>query len=183
MNRSVGLATRILVSLTVAAMLGAAATGVAAQDSLVRVGERVRLSTDSGAMHVGFVAVATPDVIEVLEQQGSRASVPVSTVTRIEVSRGQKSNIQLGAGLGFAAGALGTIAYCQLVDRGGCELFSDDITLQLALIYGALNGVVGGIVGSFIKTDRWEDVPLDRLHLSLRPQPDGRLALGFSVAF
>ena len=34
-----------------------------------------------------------------------------------------------------------------------------------------------------IKTDRWEEVPLDRLRVSFAPQRDARFALGFSVSF
>jgi len=42
--------------------------------------------------------------------------------------------------------------------------------------------VVGAITGAFIKTDRWEEVPLDRLQVSFAPQRDG-FAVGLSVAF
>ena len=45
---------------------------------------------------------------------------------------------------------------------------------------GALIGVA---IGGFIKSDRWEEVPLDRLRVSVAPQVDGRFALGFSVGF
>ncbi len=43
-------------------------------------------------------------------------------------------------------------------------------------------GVVGAVVGGMIKTDRWEEVLLDRLRVSFVPKGDG-FALGFSVAF
>jgi hypothetical protein len=42
---------------------------------------------------------------------------------------------------------------------------------------------VGLVVGAFTKTDRWEEVPLDRLRVSIVPQRDGRFALGVSVSF
>ena len=108
---------------------------------------------------------------------------PLASVTRLDVSRGLKSNGGVGAAIGFPAGALLTVAYCKAVDKTGCELFDDDLTPFLALVFGALGGVVGGIVGHNIKTDRWEEVPLERLRVSLTPQPDGRFALGFSVGF
>ena len=42
---------------------------------------------------------------------------------------------------------------------------------------------VGAITGALIKTDHWEDVPLDRVRVSFGPQRDGRFALGASVRF
>ena len=58
--------------------------------------------------------------------------------------------------------------------------------------FGALGGIVGGFVGHNIKTERWEEVPLEcrfcrvikqRLRVSLALQRDGRFALGFSIRF
>ena len=48
---------------------------------------------------------------------------------------------------------------------------------------GALGAGIGAIVGALIKTDRWEEVPLDRLRVSFVPQRGGRFALGLSVRF
>jgi hypothetical protein len=44
--------------------------------------------------------------------------------------------------------------------------------------------LLGVIIGGFIwKTDRWEEVPLDRLRVSFGPQRDGRFGFGASVRF
>ena len=51
------------------------------------------------------------------------------------------------------------------------------------VIVGAIGTVAGGLVGYFIKTERWEEVPLERLRVSLAPQRDGGFALGFSITF
>ena len=80
---------------------------IAAQDTLtVAVGERVRVSTESGATHVGLLSAMTSGALEVQSEGGSQR-FSVASVTRLDVSRGQKSHILLGAGIGFAAGALG----------------------------------------------------------------------------
>ncbi len=42
---------------------------------------------------------------------------------------------------------------------------------------------MGAMTGSFIKADRWEEVPLDQLRVSFAPERDGRFAFGLSVAF
>jgi hypothetical protein len=108
---------------------------------------------------------------------------PLASVTRLDVSRGQKSHTVIGAGIGLAAGALGAVIFCEVVEKGSCELFDDDIRLEAALITGAIVGALGGFVGYLIKSDRWEEVPLERLRVSLAPQRDGGIALGFSVRF
>jgi len=42
---------------------------------------------------------------------------------------------------------------------------------------------LGAVIGALIKTDRWEEVPLDALRVSFVPQRDGRFGLGMSVRF
>ena len=114
------------------------------------------------------------------------AECPLASVTRLDVSGGQKSHALLGAGIGFAAGALVGLVHCSgdaggFSDAGTCDLADDDLTLWVAFVSGAIGGLAGGIVGKWIKTDRWEEVPLEQLRVS--PQPDGGFALGFSVRF
>ena len=162
-------------------IFGAAPTESAAQEPLVlEPGVRVRVT----ALDCGLRGRAT-------EFRALRADTlvldttecPLASVTRFDVSQGQKSHTLLGAGIGLAAGALGAVVFCEVVEKGSCELFDDDIRLEAALITGAIVGLAGGIVGNFIKTDRWEKVPLERLRVSLAPQRDGRFALGLSVRF
>ncbi len=52
-----------------------------------------------------------------------------------------------------------------------------------AALGGVIGAAIGGGIGGSIKTDRWEEVPLDRLGVTLAPQRDGRFAFGLSVAF
>ena len=158
---------------------------IAAQDTLtVAVGERVRVSTESGATHEGLLTAMTSGALEVQGEGGSQR-FSVASVRRLDVSGGQKSHALLGAGIGFTAVALGVVVYCKTVEFSGCVLpfDDDDVILELALIYGGLAGVAGAIVGHAIKTERWEEIPLERLSVSLAPQRDGRFALGFSVRF
>ena len=68
-------------------------------------------------------------------------------------------------------------------DEGKCETFGTDYTLLFAFLIGAGGGLVGGTVGYFNKTERWEEIPLDQLRVSLNPQREGGFALGFSVRF
>ena len=47
---------------------------------------------------------------------------------------------------------------------------------------GGLGLLFGTIVGLAVKSDRWEEVPLDRLRVSFAPGRD-RVSFGFSFAF
>ncbi len=155
-------------------------TEAAAQDTPpIAVGQRVRVTTESGATHVGLVTALSSGALE-LQGEGGSQRFPAASVTRLEVSRGRKSRAELGAGIGFTAGALGAVVYCQM-EAKRCVVFDDDTTPLQALAFGAMGSVVGGFVGWFITTDRWEGVPLERLRVSLAPQGGGRFALGFSV--
>ena len=161
-------------------IFGGASTEIAAQEPLAS-GSRVRVTAPecglSGQAATFRALRADTLVLETTE-------CPLASVTRLDVSRGQKSHALLGAGIGLAAGALGAVVFCEVVEKGGCELaYDDNATLKAALIVSAIGAVAGGIVGYFIKTDRWEEVPLERLRVSLAPQGDGGFALGFSVRF
>ncbi len=52
-----------------------------------------------------------------------------------------------------------------------------------SVIGGVLGTAFGGLIGLQIQTDRWEEVPLDRLRVGFAPRQDGSLALGLSVRF
>ena len=52
-----------------------------------------------------------------------------------------------------------------------------------AAIFGFGGVVFGALIGASSQTDRWEEVPLDRVRVSLGPQRDGRFGFGASVRF
>ncbi len=133
----------------------------------------------------------------VMETKGDTLSVPVNLVTRLDVSRGRKS---FGAGrvgiigglVGAASGAI--IGAASYEERQPCVLFclfqdpEFSRTAADAAVLGAAFGAVvgyaiGRLLGSAIKTERWQEVPLDRLRVSFGPQRDGRVGLGLSVSF
>ena len=160
-------------------IFGGASTEIAAQESLAS-GSRVRVTAPECELR-GQAATFRALRADTLVLETTQC--PLASVTRLDVSGGQKSHTLLGAGIGFAAGALGAVVICEVVEKGSCELGDDDIRLEAALITGAIVGALGGITGYFIKTERWEEVPLERLRVSLAPQRDGGFALGFSVRF
>ena len=141
-------------------------------------GQRVRVTAPDINKYDGTLQAMRGDTLTV-----DTLRIAVASVTRLDVYRGQKSNLLLGMGIGFAAGAglgalLGAAVDCE--DYG----FSDQSScVGLAAAGGAVVGLlVGTTAGLLIKTDRWEEVPLDQIRVSFMPQRDG-FALGISVAF
>ncbi len=173
--------------LALAHTLGASTKATAQDMPPVAVGERVRVSTESGATHVGLVTALSSGALELQGEAGSQPfSVPMASMTRLEVRR-QHSKAVIGLLVGAGAGALAALAYCG-AQEGNCVIVHfnggrNDFSNELPFSLGVVGGVAGALVGRNMKTDRWEGVPLDRLRVSLAPQRDGRIALGFSVRF
>ena len=145
-------------------------------------GERVRVTAPDLDVHrhTGLLVAVQRDSLTVDTLTVARASI-----TRLEVQRGRKTNARKGAwigalSLGLAGVGLG-IAGCADYDCDG-----DEWSAVIGVLggVGALGGGLIGLgVGALIKTERWEEVPLDRLRVSFAPQRDGRFGLGLSVRF
>ena len=159
---------------------------VVAQDSQsVKPGDLVRITVGlpphEPIVRTGvFVGVADESFVLDI------ARVPLDSIARIEVNVGSHNHVGAGLGIGFLVGAgvgalvLGTGDTCVDTQTG--------LTPEICALFGAgiggLAGLfVGGITGAFIKSDRWEEVPLDQLRVSFVPLRDGRFAFGLSVAF
>lgn len=117
-------------------------------------------------------------------------SYGVNTITRVEVSRGLRTHRLTGAGVGFLVG--GGVAFA-LLNTGGSTSLCDRSANQdamgsaecigLAALGGAAGAGLGAIIGGFVRTERWQDVPLERLRISLRPHAGRKLGLALAVAF
>jgi len=120
--------------------------------------------------------------------------VAVASVTKFEVHRGRKSNARKGALIGGSVLGAGGLGLSILWIAGGCEDWSSSydgcevgeaaaVTAATTAITFGVGAGLGALIGAFIKSDKWEEVPLDRLRVSIVPTRDGRFALGVSVAF
>ena len=140
----------------------------------------------------------------VVQSNGDTLSVPVDDlVTGLDVSRGWKRHTGEGVGYGLvlglvAGGFVGALTYepppppppppCEGWFCGSG--FGPDIDLGWvprmfigAGIGAGIGAVAGALVGFAIKTEQWEEAPLDRIRVSFAPQRDGRFGLGASVRF
>lgn len=153
---------------------------------LLEPGQRVRVTAvDSGVRNrVGTLRVLKPDSI-VLEDG---LMLPVASVTKLEVSRGQQSHAVQGAviagGIGVIIGSLGGAKNCAESSGWTDDPVGDCLTVSIlaATALGGGGAVIGAVVGSLIKTDRWEEVPLGQLRVSVVPQRRG-FGIGARVTF
>ena len=138
--------------------------------------------TDCQTTKGNFVVMTNDSIVLAVNSEGLHQAIPRDLMTRFDVYAGRKSHLWVGAGIGLLGGAVaGAVTWTSI---GGCKLVDDsECRMYGALLIGGIGAVVGGVVGAFIwKTDRWEEVPLDRLRVSLVPKRDG-FALGLSVSF
>ena len=111
----------------------------------------------------------------------------LASVTRLEVRSGRQRRWGRGALIGgIVGGAFGLVGSVGYVADGctfGCDGQEAAIFASGIAFFGIGAGIIGAGIGALIKTDRWEEVPLDRLRVNVVPQKDGRFALGLSVSF
>ena len=139
--------------------------------------------------YVGTFVAWKADTL-VVETKGHILALPPDSVTKLEVSQGQKRNTREGVLIGLLVGGvvgavIGYASYEECV--GGWACLGDlgpGVNVVAGGVIGGLGGLVtGAFIGLAIQTDRWREVPLDRLRVSLGPQRDGRYGLGASVRF
>lgn len=170
---------------------------VRGQDTFVEAGARVRMLTVSagalagapGTAHtrfVGHLEGASRDSlrIRVGSTDGPLVSIDLGDIQELEISDGRKRNPGTGALVGAGVGlGLGVLAAATLDDcTVGTSRFwfdlcegEEDVLILGSVIAGA---AWGALIGMFIKSERWVDVPPAALTLA----PDrGGMALGVEV--
>ncbi len=153
---------------------------LATLEAQLQPGQRVRITAPNLGIskHSGILVAADGDTLTV-----DTLRVALMNVTRLDVHRGRKSRVAAGLGIGALTGAatLAVIgASLNICQREDLEASCAGIGAGVGAVGGSL---VGLVIGAVIKTDRWEEVPLDRLRVSFGPQRDGRFGLGLSVRF
>ena len=186
----------------------------------VKVGDRVRVTAPDLGRREGTVQLLTTDSLVMRPEYGAwpvqwltrdslvmypeyggwlvdsvrhmpnRLAIPLASVTRLEVSRGRKSNAGRGAKIGaLVLGIPGVIAGLALVGRelcgglGSCSDVGPEVVVVLGAVGAGTGALIGAVIGYAIRTERWVDLPPDQLRVNLVPQRDGRFGLGLSVRF
>ena len=113
---------------------------------------------------------------------------PWASVTRLEVSAGRARRTGRGALIGCGAGAVAGLItgwlWCHGLEGSALDCGDPANGIVIGGIPGGAVGAgIGAIIGALIKTDRWEEVPLHQLRVSLAPQRDGWFTLGVLLRF
>lgn len=181
-------------------LLPCAVPALAGETTPPEPGARVRLTVPCDDVQPARSSGATCRIVGRLDHLGPEGITlagastsprhPLASVTRIEVSRGERSRWRAGAGAGFVVGALGTYV---ALNRGGSTNPCDPSANQDAIGQGSCIGLaaagglagagLGALVGSLFRSERWEEVPKDRWRVSLGPQPGGQLQLAVALTF
>jgi hypothetical protein len=140
---------------------------VSGDNQLNLVGSRVRIETGGAvAPLVGVITDANTDSFLIQSNgRGSAVRVVRDDVVGLEVSRGYRRRTAegiLGGVLAWGA-IVGLYAAFSTLDESGVG--------EPLFIAGVI--AAGGIVGSQIKTERWEQVPLSRVSFRLSPRRRG----------
>jgi hypothetical protein len=161
------------------------ASGIAAQDSVrIAPGSRVRVTAPeiSRTRIVGTYTRMHADTL-VVEVDGRTHSFLRTAVTRLDVSVGRKGNAGKGAlyggllGAGIGALALGSSSLCADLQAGGtCALVGAG--------GGGIGGLlIGALIGSASKSDRWQAVPVAAVPVSFLRYDNRRWLVGASIQF
>ncbi len=114
----------------------------------------------------------------------SSMNFPLAFVTRLEVGR-NRQYAGRGAVIGLALGGVGGGVLLGVACAN--DSFTQHATVGCAVlgavVFGAGGVLIGALIGAISTGTRWEEVPLDRLRVTVAPQRDGRFRLGLSVRF
>jgi len=112
---------------------------------------------------------------------GQDHPISLSSITRLDVARGQKSAVGKGALWGALIGAVAGAVAGAGVEKG--IGFGDAPSAVFAGVRVLAGGAAGALIGISIKTERWKKVPLDQLQMGIVSQRDGRFGLGVLIRF
>ncbi len=168
---------------------------LAQQDSQqILPGVRVRLWAPELRIQklVGKIVSVDADTLRLnIMDQTAPLAIPISSVTKFEVSRGKSSGARVlsgvgGAGLGFLGGAIvgGGIGgiwsenkYPNSHEGNGLGIFMGGI------IGGGLGTLIGAVIGVQHPPERWQQAPLAALRVGLLQQGHGGFGLAASFSF
>lgn len=171
------------IALFLSLLLLAPLADLAAQESPpLTPGARVRVSNRWRGSEVGtLIALKSDTLVLNVKGQTTPLAVPFASVSKLEVSKGQKRSARKGAGRGFLIGACCGI----LVGAGAGTGSSESEGMFLAIpVLGGGGGIIGALIGTFIgaEADHWEPAPLP-VRVGVAPQRGGGIRLAASFAF
>ena len=174
--------------LTVLVML---ANQLAAQSATsVEPGDRVRIESEEVSGEFTVVDRSSDALVVRKDLTKKPSTIRVDAVTKLEVSRGQRSWRGRGALAGLLVGAgVGAAIGHATYEEHPCAFF-DLLCAQAPedrAVFGAVLGllpgaVIGAVIGNSLSREVWEDVPMTQ-QLRITPSAEGGVALGYTYSF
>jgi hypothetical protein len=152
-------------------------------------GQRIRLTIDSDPLRwlAGTVAGVNADSFRVEVAGRAPTWVLRNRVLRLEISRGRRSAVGIGAWQGADFGALlGAVVAARGMAKpcawptAAAAVCGETRILVGSGLGGAVGAIIGAAIGSLIKRERWEAAPAAPRQIVLAPAGTG---VGLSVAF
>ena len=136
---------------------------IAQEESQLKLGSRIRvLVQDANDWMIGSPLSLVVDTLMLkIEDQPHQLVLPLSSITRLEVSQGRKSRALAGAGIGFAVGA--GIGAFLIKGTSGNDLSDRDAALIGAGLLAIPGTLISAIVGANKSDEKWERVNLDQI--------------------
>jgi hypothetical protein len=179
--------------------ISAAATGLAAllcvpafaqEGTALGPGVRVRVSAAGTQDRLeGTVQSLDDSALSVISDDHQLVKIPRSTITRLETGWGRKGNAKKGFIIGGLVGVGGGLLVCA---ASGDPDYHDDFDFDqcdgagewigVSLLSGAVYGGIGALIGHFIKSDRWVEMPIQKVRVGVGPAKQG-LGIALSVRF
>jgi len=126
----------------------------------------------------GDTLVAQVDAMRQGRLQLEMLHVPMSSITKLDVTTGRRGHWLEGAGIGFL---FGVVTGAASGDDPSDQWFAYSAG-EKAMMGGLGFGLIGAGVGALIKSDKWSEVPLDQVRPRLVAQQDG-VGVGVSLRF
>jgi hypothetical protein len=170
------------------ALEGAAVPAQAEEPLPIGPGVRVRIAVATARDRLkGTVQALDDRFLSVISDDHQLVQVPRSSITALETGWGRRGNARKGLWIGAIVGASGGLLACAAsTDEedwpfdGGDGVCNDGDWVAVPAVAAAVYGGIGALIGHFIKTDRWMQVPLDKVRVSLTTPPRG---LGVAISF
>jgi len=132
----------------------------------------------SGGFLVGTLVALDADSLVIRGSVDARR-LSLASVEHVDLSRGRKSHARLGAGIGLLVGAgAGALASCDNENNQ-----SDLVPIQCIAMGAAAGALLGAVTGALVRTERWEQIPLDRLRMSFTSDRGSAWTLRVSISF
>ena len=169
-----------LLSILVGTLLaGPAAAEPREKELVIQAGDRIRYRTGTGydeKTGKATVLETGPDWLRVEDKKGE-FRLEKSKLESLAVLRGKQRNPAGGAIIGFVPGAL----FGAFMGGVACDGSPSCNILPATLAGGGIGAVVGAGIGALVKTDRWQNAPLQKVRFAVAPARGGvRAALSLS---